>query len=426
MLFWLIETKQQLKKYFNRGYKEAFVEIIPYNYHSHPSENKISLLYIRPLDAKKGFIFPISHSESIPLDIEDISEITNSLDTIYVRDKKEYLHFILNKNVIDITLKNQYIPKLTNAHYFLLNKFPNKYDINKIIPVTKHYEHCENMFSDLKNNIELEYNKFYNNKVSLVFNAIERNGIKINTQEFEKHFYKPDSDIIHTQYNFKTTTSRPSNHFHKVNFAALNKEDGCRRAFIPKNDKYIEFDITAYHPTILSNMIGYTFKNPDIHGEFAKMYKTDYQKSKQITFQMIYGGIFKQYKDLEFFKLTQQYIDKLWSEFNTKGFVECEISKFRFYKEKLEDMNPSKLLNYIIQQKETVYNTLILWNIIKLLRNKNTQLVLTCYDSFLFDFDENEEETLDDIRNVFRLKNLQIKEKTGYNYHDMYNKSIES
>lgn len=419
MLFWLIETKSQLKKYFNRGYKEAFVEIIPYNYHTHPCDNNISLLYIRPVDSRKGFMISISHSESLPVEIDDISEITNSLDKIYVRDKKEYLHYIINKNVIDLTLNKEYNPQFTNAHHFINNKFHNRPDVNKIIPITKHYEFCENIFNNIKDRINVDYNKFYNNKTSLVLNSIERNGIKINKEEFNQHFHHTEEDIVYTQYNFKTTTTRPSNHFNKINFAALNKDNGCRKSFIPENDKFIELDVTAYHPTILSHLIGYKFKNPDIHGEFAKMYKTDYQKSKQITFQMIYGGIFDKYKDLEFFKLVQNYTDKLWNKFNTDGFVECEISKFRFYKDKLEDMNPSKLLNYIIQQKETIYNTLLLWDIIKILRNKKTKLVLTCYDSFLFDFDETEEEVLEEVRNVFRLKDLQIKEKTGYNYHTL-------
>ena len=39
----------------------------------------------------------------------------------------------------------------------------------------------------------------------------------------------------------------------------------------------------------------------DIHKAFAKMYGVDYQKSKELTFKQLYGGVFEQFKDLEFF-----------------------------------------------------------------------------------------------------------------------------
>jgi len=419
MLFWLIETDIQLKKYLNKGYKESFVEVIPYNNFSHPLKNKISALYVRPINSKKGYMFPLSHSETISLSYKQINEILNSFDKIYVRDKKEFLHYFIKKHIFDLTLFEEYNITLTAAHSYLYSQYPNKYDINRIIPISKHYELCENIFNDIKNRISKDINKFYNNRIPLVLNAIEITGIRINPKEFNKHFPPIEGDMVYTQYNYKTTTTRPSNHFNKINFSALNKENGCRKSFIPNNDKYVEFDITAYHPTILSHLIGYAFSNPDIHGEFAKMYGVDYNKSKQITFRMIYGGIFEKYKNLEFFKKVQIYTDNLWENFQTNGYVECELTGFRFEKDKLDNMNPSKLLNYIIQQKETVNNINIMWDMFKILKNKKTKLILYCYDSFLLDFDDTEEDILEQVRNLFTLSNLQVKEKSGYNYNTL-------
>jgi hypothetical protein len=126
----------------------------------------------------------------------------------------------------------------------------------------------------------------------------------------------------------------------------------------------------------------------------------DYKKAKELTFKQLYGGVFDQYKDLEFFKKVQVYTDNLWKEFEEKGLVECPISKHKFEKEKLGEMKPQKLLNYVLQNLETAINVCILWEIIKLLRNKKTKLVLYTYDSFLFDLSKEEEGILKDINEI--------------------------
>ena len=140
-------------------------------------------------------------------------------------------------------------------------------------------------------------------------------------------------------------------------------------------------------------------------------------KMKEITFKQIYGGIWKQYEGLEFFKKVKVYTDKLWDDFETKGHVECPISKYKFEKSKIDNMNPQKLLNYILQNLETANNVLILWDIFKILRGKNTKLVLYVYDSFLFDVDESEIDTLEEIQNVFKKFKLSTKSKKGKNYN---------
>ena len=53
---------------------------------------------------------------------------------------------------------------------------------------------------------------------------------------------------------------------------------------------------------------------------------------------MLYGGVFEQFKDLEFFKKVQVYVDEMWAKFNQEGYVECPISKYRYEKLKLEEM----------------------------------------------------------------------------------------
>ena len=146
------------------------------------------------------------------------------------------------------------------------------------------------------------------------------------------------------------------------------------------------------------------------------MYGVDYKKSKELTFKQLYGGVFEQYKDLEFFSRVQVYIDDIWDKWLDREYVECSISGYKFEKEKLDDMKPQKLLNYILQNLETATNVCILWDIFKILRDKNTKLVLYTYDSFLFDLDKTEKSTFKEILNTFKERKLQTKISYGDTY----------
>ena len=416
-MFWLVESNKQLDNFNNNGYEDVFVEIIPYNSKVHPTQNDICAVYIRPLNSPKGFIIPISHSETLSIDINDVKRVLNQFTTIYVRDKKEFLHYFILKTLYDITLNSPpYIQTFTQTHNFFYNKMEEKKDINRIIPIVKHYEYCETMFNDLKPKINEPINEFYNTKATVVFNAIERSGIRIDREEFQSHFHIHDGDYTHCQFNFKTLTGRPSNKFKGVNYAALNKDNGERKSFIPRNDTLLELDISAYHPTLLASLVGYDFGDSDIHMAFAKMYGVDYKKAKELTFKQMYGGVFKQYEELEFFKKMKVYTDDMWARFQNEGYIECSISKHIYKKEELHDMKPQKLLNYILQNLETATNVRILWEIFKVLKGKNTKLILYTYDSFLFDFDEQERDTIKEIIKIFKLNKLQIKHSYGHTY----------
>jgi hypothetical protein len=246
---------------------------------------------------------------------------------------------------------------------------------------------------------------------------LEQSGIKVNTTLYKHYFGVDTEEYVYTQYNLNTLTTRPSNTFGGINFSALNKDTGERECFIPRNDIFIEMDISAYHPTLLGNILDYSFDNSDVHNSFAKMYGVEYAKAKEITFKQLYGGIFKQYEDLPFFSKVKAFTQEIWKEFEQKGYIECPISKYRFEKDKLKEMNPQKLLNYLLQNLETSTNVLILYDIFKILRGKNTKLVLYVYDSFLLDTDKKEKDTIKEILEVFKKYKLNVKFKTGKNYN---------
>jgi hypothetical protein len=416
-MFWLIETKDQLDRFITGDATKAFIEIIPFNYNIHPADNNpISLIYVKPL-GYDGYLIAINHSETLnSLDIEWLDKFS----TIYVRDKKEVLHYIYHPNIIDLTLnKANHQKPLTKTHNHFYSKYPYKRDLNTLIPVTKHFEYCENLYDELKFYIDEPINDFYNRKSTVAFYALESNGIGICKDKFEEKFYRIHNDTVYTQYNFKTTTTRPSNKFRGVNYSALSKKDDSREAFIPSNDVFVEMDISAYHPSLLAKLIDYTFDENDIHAAFAKMYGVEYKEAKQLTFKMLYSGNFGKYSDLEFFKKAKQFTNIIWEEFNTNGFIECPVSKYKFEKDKLEDINPPKLLNYLLQNLETSNNVLILWRIFKILKNKQTKLVLYNYDSFLFDFHKSEKHLIDELKILFKEFGLRIKLSYGTNYSSL-------
>ena len=416
-MYWLIENQNQLEELYSSDLEEAFIEIIPYSNGIHPVENQICAVYIRPLNSTKGYIASISHSETLSLNIREVKRLVSKFKRIYVRDKKEFLHYFILQNLYDITLQQPtYIPEYTQTHSWFYNKYKDKKDINRIIPIVKHYEYCEKTFNNLKNRIDEPINEFYNNKATVVFNAIERSGIQVDREKFESRFHLLDSDTVYSQFNFKTLTTRPSNRFKGVNYAAINKTNGDRQCFIPSNDLLFELDISAYHPTLLANLIGYDFCGRDIHQAFAEMYQVDYKKAKELTFKQLYGGVFDQYKDLEFFKKVQVYTDDMWARFQNEGFVECPVSKHIYKNDVLMDMKPQKLLNYVLQNLETATNVRILWEIFKVLRGKNTKLILYTYDSFLFDLDNSERELLREVIKIFKKYKLQVKHSYGDTY----------
>jgi hypothetical protein len=204
-----------------------------------------------------------------------------------------------------------------------------------------------------------------------------------------------------------------------LNFAALPKENGSRSVFIPRNDFLLEIDLTAYHPTLIGQMVGYDSPTGDIYEDFAAKYGMDRAEAKSLVFKQLYGHIFDQYKDFEFFQLTQKLIEEIWNTFSSKGkYVVQETGKV-FKQSDLPNMNPQKLFNYVIQHWETYNNVAILKEIIYIINNKETKLVLYTYDAFLLDVNKQDKEEIRAILDVFDSRKLLYKIKKGLDYNEI-------
>ena len=419
-MYWLVENKEQLDLLINSGYDKGYIDIIPKDHIKHPAVNEVSLLYIRPINATKGYIICIDHDETFSVDSTLVDTLLSKFKVLYCRDKKELLHYYPLKTLVDINIHpNTYIRENTRTHNIFYYKHKDKPDVNTIIPIVKHFEMCEIYYDYQKDFIKdklTKYEQFFNDKVSVVFNAIERSGIQIHPERFKEHFYDEKGSKVYTQYNLKTLTTKPSNKFKGVNYAALNKENGCRKSFLPSNNKFCEIDISAYHPSLSCRLIDYNFPSVDIHDHMSKLYGVSYAKSKELTFKQLYGGVFKQYEHLEYFSKIKEYIHNMWLDFYNGEDIVCPISNYVYQRDYYKEMNPQKLFNYLLQNLETSMNVCILWDIFCLLKGKKTKLILYTYDSFLFDWDKNESELMDQIKLIFKKYKFNIKIKQGYDY----------
>jgi hypothetical protein len=418
----IIETVNQFRR-FHSKFKSEDCIVIPIfsDTNLHPQENTLSLLYISFIDGK-DYMLPFSHSETINLDISYLDKL-NSDNKKYTFNKKELLHAIHLKNVIDVNLQYymEYNVPLnvddisTLTHNFFNNKFYNRNNLNSIIPTMKHLEYCRKLSNELKKHINLPVHEYYNNDVLNNLQYIESNGLKTL------------NDIVFSEYNLYTSTGRPSNRFGGVNFAALNKKDGSRKPYISRfgaDGMLVEFDYDAYHLRLIGNLIGYEFPKGSVHEHMAKFYGCDYKESKNRSFKYLYGRIPIEVVQMNpFFSKVHDYINEIWSGYKKEDFITSNIYSKKIYRKNLSNMNKNKLFNYLIQLTETENNMRMLTDLISHLKEfkYESKLVLYSYDSFLFDFNMNDgTRFLNAVKSIIeQLGKYPTKVSKGTNYHNM-------
>jgi len=172
---------------------------------------------------------------------------------------------------------------------------------------------------------------------------------------------------------------------------------------------------------LIGEIVGYQFPPGSVHEHMGKLYGLPYKEAKALSFQYLYGGITDEVSDNPFFSKVNDYIKLLWNDFKTNNFVESYIYSRRIYRKNLQDMNPNKLFNYMIQLMETENNIEILSKLYPKLQQYNSKLVLYNYDAFLFDF--NPEDGLDFLNMVKQTiesdGKYPVKTSKGVNYHEM-------
>lgn len=422
-MFYIIETDEQIQLLKNLGRKGGYVEVISSNDNYHPLLTSTVAVYLRPLDHHEGYIIPINHDEGLNVLKDRVYEILKQYTTLYTLDKKQLMYHFVLPSVIDLSL----LYSMTNYNRLELarsnstcnwyyNRFYQFKQINAIIPISKLFEKCEDNYNTVYRILQYEIPNgfdFYNKTATSVFFMIERAGLRIIHEQFLQLFkpnnesYSIEDNIVYTSYNLYNTTSRPTNAFNSINFAAIPKAPEFRKTIIPQNDVFVEMDFDGYHLRLLCEQIGYPLTDESAHIQLARLYfgkdeiaEDEYAKAKQINFHAIYGKIPPEYAFLDVFEKIQNYINRLWQHYQEKGYIEDPISGKRFTQQ-LPEMHPQKLMNYMMQSLETSRNILILKDVLMFLQDKKSKLALYTYDAFVFDFDKSDgKETLESLEKI--------------------------
>jgi hypothetical protein len=414
-MYYIVETKEQLDYLSQNKTDNCFVSVIPQNDNHHPSLTKPCLVYYH--NGEKGYILPIDHSEAFKLDWEHVKHFIISHDVVRVLDKKYHRYFLPGGKLYDVNFI-EYIDELEHDTKVHVEFNRQKYylnEVNSLIPISKHYEKWENIYKKATEKLVFKkwykVNEFLNGPFTEVFYQIEKNGIGIDPRKFNKHFettWKDNSiygNTVFTQYNLYNLTTRPSNAFNGVNFAALPK-DHARESFEPNNYMFVEFDYSAYHPRIIAKMIGYEFETGDPYDEIPK----------EIMFQNIYGGIRDEYAWFPFFTKLNEWLDEEYAKFKLNMGLSIAGNNTILHRN-ISEPNKNKILSYLIQSYETYYNTLTLERVLKLLEGKKTKIVLYTYDSILLDVAKEDVKTLlPKIKQELEADGFPTRMSVGENY----------
>jgi len=389
----------------------------------HPHNDGLSMLYI----------YDITNDREVLINLKNIDNHSTTLDKFtfnfkesYIYDNKSFLNILQIPNSYDASLvkylqsNSPLQSNLTPTHLFYHRRFNTLKGVNNLIPISKHIESIRDVKDEFLQYYDLggeyfdcvkKFENFYIKPLHLV----ERNGI-----------HTPNG-LEWTQYHPFTTTSRPSNNWGGVNYAALNKEDGSRDRFVSRFEggKLVQFDYDAYHPRIIGKMVGEPIPmDVSGHQTLADMYGVSYGDSKAITFRQLYGGVQTEYLHIPLFSKVSHKIDKMWMEFNRRGWVETPLGR-KLSKSNLRDMNANKLFNYMLQATETELNMMILSKVMEFLEDKHSKMVLYTYDSYLLDMHSDEFDSLQNLKILIEGNSFPTKVEIGDSYSEMKPIDIE-
>ena len=399
----------------------------------HPlhKDNRLSLLYVKEL-GNTGRMLTFNHMDSLST---DSYEFLND-EVILTPSKKHLLSVHPFKKVYDMNMLNWWMynkPMKLDIKIgtidILNNRFYNLKQINSIIPIYKHLEYCNKVAEVIeqlwKNKDKINFDDYllYNREAILAYYSIERKSVKVSDDVcdiFDNRVKKHISDNkLYSDYFLNTTTGRPSNAYGSVNFAALDQQH--RTAFIPEYDMFIEYDYDAYHLRLIADLVNYKFPEGSVHEYLAGWYGVDYKESKAITFKILYGGISDDIANkVPFFKKVREFISLQWKLFNQQKYVETYIYNRRIMSKNLQNMNANKVFNYLIQAHETEVNVKTIIELQRYLMQHNTNLIMSTYDGFLFDYAKKDgEHVIYNIKRIMERNNHPVKLKQGLNYSEM-------
>ena len=359
----------------------------------HPQNTHISFLLVQT--PTERYILPHQHTDSLSLSKSVIEGILNTTGEKWVFQKKKLLqsfqnlreglndvdttHFLKTGETIDYSQQLQQLvaPYLHKGY---------KEDIIQSIPILKLAEAVEPQFLKCTNQKSKTYN-WYNDVFLPTLSDIEQYGVRVDREKFIDRWPQASKqlssdNLVFTEYNPFTVTGRPSNRHGGVNYAALNKTDGSRECFV-SDGIFLQMDYNAYHPRLIAKLIGFDVPDGNMHQWLADQYGCSIDESKGITFQLLYGGIDDEFRQIPYFDKVADYIDGLWIETQRKGYLQTPHREIPL--SWIEQPNAQKVFNYLLQAVETEMNVEVMRKVLDYIEGSGIRFCLYTYDSFLFD-----------------------------------------
>jgi hypothetical protein len=392
----------------------------------HPQNTSLSFIFIRTLTDR--YIVPHQHTDALSLSNEQIAGLLNTIGEKWVFQKKKLLQSFITPireglNDVDTAYFLKYSESIDYQQPIqhlvapLLHK-GYKEDIIQSIPILKLCEAIEPQLVKHINEKSKTYN-WYNDIFIPLLSEIEQFGIRVDREKFidrwpqaRKHL--TSDNLIYTEYNPFTVTGRPSNRHGGINFAALNKSDGTRDVFV-SDGIFLQMDYDAYHPRLIGKMIGFTLPQTSVHQWLAEQYGCDVGEGKGITFRLLYGGIDKEFHQIPYFKAVDEWIQKVWEETSKNGYLQ---TRYRHIPLKwIEEPNPQKVFNYLLQALETEMNVDKMVGIMNYIKGTGIKMRLYTYDSFLFDYPaDSDTQSAKSLKSIIEDGGFPIKASWGIDY----------
>jgi hypothetical protein len=424
------KEKDQFLEYWNN--EQSTIIPIWEDLERHPMNNRLSFLYVR--FPNLDFILPFNHNDCEPLTID----LSRSEQPKRIWNKKGFLQ-------TDIDIQN--LKDVQTALFFenfKIYPFGDKLEVltsfyirmgirdglGKSIPIMKWGEVLREIVGEWGDispshpNYLREFLKdnttWIDNTMIPILSQIEQKGVGVDTEKFldrwpnhQKHIHIGN---VFTEYNPYTITSRPSNRHGGVNFSALNKNDGSREAFIPRDGKlFLQFDYDAYHVRIIGKLIKHKLPETSVHQWLADQYGCSYDESKGRTFRILYGGVSDEDRKIPFFNKVDKFIYKIQEDGVKNGYLQTPKGR-KIPLGWIEKPTSQKFFNYLLQATETEFNI----EVMEKLRKLQLPLpILYTYDSFLFEFDDSEVEEIKLVKSVLESYGFPVKVDWGKNYGEV-------
>ena len=417
----IVESNKEREEFLQRWNNEPSV-IIPIfsDLEKHPMNNELSFLFVRMGNTDFILIYNHIDGKSHHLDL------TTSTQPKWVWNKKGLLQMDTKiQNLFDISTytffqRNELIADEVQSQPFIshYNRLGIRENLGKIAPLMKWGEYLTSFVDKL--NLPTPTPSWIDSDVIPLLSDIERYGVRVDGEKFLDRYPQAtkhlSNNTLYTEYNPYTITSRPSNRFGGINFSALNKKDGTREVFIPKEGHiFLQMDYDAYHPRIIGKMVHYPLPQTSVHQWLADQYGVPYDESKGITFQLLYGGIPEEFDSIPYYKKVREYIEKLWENVSQRGHINTLYRNIPL--SSIEDANPQKVFNYLLQATETELNIRTMKRVLEFIKQTEIELTLYTYDSFLFSYplDTPKEHALK-LKELIEMGGFPIKASWGTDY----------